>query len=203
MLAPVGPEETHGDDAPHRGRDRTHHPTPDLTADLRAVIARALADGTLHLPEPVPREDAPPARCGPVRRQRVAAAPAAPASEERTPRRAGGRVTLRHRVKLVLQEAPDDDDGTPIPAEVNNLPTDRGELATLIPELRAIAERARRRWMMLVMQCADPERLGHAVRVLDRAVERLARAEARAWCLERGARRPWQRVKGAVVVRAA
>lgn len=191
MLAPVASEETHGGDMPHRGRDRTHHPTPDETADLRAAIARALADGTLHLPEPVPRGDASPARCGRVRRQRVAAAPAAPAAEEPAPRRAGGRVTLRRRVALAVLEPPDD--GAPIPAEVADLPTDRGELATLIPELAAASERARRRWMMLVMQCADPEAIGHAVRVLDRAVERLARAEARTWCLEHGARRPWQR----------
>jgi hypothetical protein len=201
MLAPVAVGETNGDDTPHRGRDRAHHPTPDETADLRAAIARALADGTLHLPEPEPVPREPPARCGPVRRQRAAAAPAAPVAEEPAPRRANVRVTLRRRVALAVLEPPDD--GSPIPAEVDGLPTDHGELATLIPELAAAAERARRRWLMLVMRCADPEAVGHAVRVLDRAVERLALAEARLWCLERGALRPWRRVRGAVIARAA
>jgi hypothetical protein len=199
MLAPVGAGETHGDDTPHRGRDQAHDRTPDVTAELHAAILRAIAGGTPHLPEPEPRE--PPPRRGPVRRQRVAAAPAAPAAKEPAPRRAGVRVTLRRRVKPVLLEAPDD--GAPIPAEVDGLPTDRGELGALIPELAAAADRARRRWMALAMNGAMPEMVGQAVRVLDRAVERLALAEARAWCLEHGARRPWQRVKGAVVARAA
>jgi hypothetical protein len=201
MLARTVQEETHGHDTPHRGRDRMHHRAPDEMDALRAAIARAIADGTLHLPEaePVPRE--PPARREPVRRKRVAAAPAAPAAEEPAPRRANVRVTLRRRVTLAVLEPPDD--GSPIPAEVDRLPTDRGELATLIPELRATAERARRRWLMLAMQGTAPEMVGEAARALDRAVERLALAEARLWCLEHGARRPWQRVKGAVIARAA